>query len=215
MSYKIRTYTFNPFQENTYVVYDSNLEAIIIDPGCYTKNEKNTLLEFIRNEGLKIRAIFNTHGHIDHIFGNAHLVEQFQVDIYTHRGELATIHQSEEVAKIYGFNEFEVSPIPTKFIDEGDHIQFGEISFKVLYVPGHSIAHIAFYDEVNGQLFGGDVLFKGSFGRTDLPGGDLETLKTSIIGKFFLLPSKTIVYPGHGPRTTIGEEKEDNPIYSY
>jgi len=215
MSIHIRTYTFNPFQENTYLIHDDQNNAVIVDPGCYTAQEREVLDEFIQNNDLKIHAILNTHCHIDHVLGNAYLARTYDVDIITHEGELSTLSMVGPSAQLYGFTGYEPSPLPTIFVEEGDELTFGEIRFKVIFAPGHSIAHIAFYNEENAVLMGGDILFKGSFGRYDLPGGSLETLKNSIRTKIFTLPENTVVYPGHGPETTIGSEKNSNPILHY
>lgn len=215
MSIHIRTYTFNPFQENTYLIHDDQNNAVIVDPGCYTTQEREVLDEFIQNNDLKIHAILNTHCHIDHVLGNAYLARTYGVDIITHEGELSTLSMVGPSAQLYGFTGYESSPLPTIFVEEGDELTFGEIRFKVIFAPGHSIAHIAFYNEENDILLGGDILFKGSFGRYDLPGGSLETLKNSILTKIFTLPGNTVVYPGHGPETTIGSERSSNPILHY
>lgn len=212
---QIQVFTFNPFQENTYIAYDEQKNAVIIDPGCSTHAEQETMVRFIEQNELQIKAILNTHCHIDHVFGNAAMVEKYSVEIYTHQGELQTLAQAQTTADMYGFSQYVASPIPTQFLEEGERIVFGEMEFEVLFIPGHSIAHIAFYNEKEGVLFGGDVLFKGSFGRYDLPGGNLKTLQDSIINHFFKLPADTIVLSGHGPQTTIGEEKESNPIYHF
>lgn len=212
---QIKTFTFNPFQENTYLAIDEQKNAIIIDPGCSNPSEEALVDNFIQEENLNLLAIVNTHCHIDHVFGNAHFAEKYQLEIYTHKGELQTLAQAETTAKMYGLSSYRPSPIPTQFLEEGERISFGEMEFEVLFVPGHSIAHIAFYNEKEAVLFGGDVLFKGSFGRYDLPGGNLQTLKNSIIEHFFQLPENVIVYSGHGPSTTIGEEKGSNPIYHF
>lgn len=215
MKIHIRTYTFAPFEENTYIVYDDNKNALIVDPGCYTSEQKQLLVDFIDQEALKIHAILNTHCHIDHVFGNAYLAQKYGVDIITHQGELATLSMAGPSAQMYGFTAYEPSPLPTIFVEEGVEIAFGDLKFKVIFAPGHSAAHIAFYNEENAMLLSGDVLFRGSFGRYDLPGGNLATLKESITTKLFPLPDNTVVYSGHGPTTTIGLERETNPILSY
>lgn len=215
MKIHVRAYTFNPFQENTYLVYDDAKNALIVDPGCFSLEEKEVLTNYIAQEGLTVHAILNTHCHIDHVFGNAFLSNKYNVKIITHKGELKTLEMAALSAQMYGFKGYEDSPIPSIFVEEGDTISFGNISFQVIFAPGHSCAHIAFYNPENKILLGGDILFKGSFGRYDLPGGDLETLKTSITTKIFTLPEDTIVFSGHGPTTTIGEEKNTNPILFY
>lgn len=211
---KVETFTFNAFQENTSVVYQGS-DAVIVDPGCYDRSEQVALNQFITSNGLTVHAILNTHCHLDHIFGNAFCVDTFQVDLITHKEELFTLGLAERSAQMYGFPGFEPSPEPTRFVEDKEVIQFGELHFEVIFAPGHSIGHIAFYNAENDVLIGGDILFKGSFGRTDLPGGSMEILKKSIHERMFTLPESTVVYPGHGPTTTIGEEKRTNYIWQF
>lgn len=211
---KVETFTFNAFQENTSVVYQGS-DAVIVDPGCYDRSEQVALNQFITSNGLAVHAILNTHCHLDHIFGNAFCVDTFQVDLIAHKEELFTLGLAERSAQMYGFPGFEPSPEPTRFVEDKEVIQFGELHFEVIFAPGHSIGHIAFYNAENDVLIGGDILFKGSFGRTDLPGGSMEILKKSIHERMFTLPESTVVYPGHGPTTTIGEEKRTNYIWQF
>lgn len=211
---KVETFTFNAFQENTSVVYQGS-DAVIVDPGCYDRSEQVALNHFIASHGLTVHAILNTHCHLDHIFGNAFCVDTYQVDLITHKEELFTLGLAERSAQMYGFPGFEPSPEPTRFVEDKEVIQFGELHFEVIFAPGHSIGHIAFYNAENDVLIGGDILFKGSFGRTDLPGGSMEILKKSIHERMFTLPESTVVYPGHGPTTTIGEEKRTNYIWQF
>lgn len=215
MKIHVQVFAINPFQENTYIVFDDAKNALIVDPGCYSSEEKALLDSFIQQNELKIHAILNTHCHIDHVFGNAYMSKKYNVEIITHQGELQTLGMAEMSASMYGFNGYEPSPEPTVFVEEGDEIRFGDLVFKVIFAPGHSVAHIAFYNAENNILLGGDILFRGSFGRFDLPGGDVEILKKSIITKIFTLPERTVVYSGHGPTTTVGEEKYTNPILQY
>lgn len=211
---KVETFTFNAFQENTSVVYQGT-DAVIVDPGCYDRSEQLALKQFVTEYGLTVHAILNTHCHLDHIFGNAFCVETFQVDLITHKDEMFTLGLAERSAQMYGFPGFEPSPDPNRFVVDHERIQFGALEFQVIFAPGHSIGHIAFYNEAHKVLIGGDILFKGSFGRTDLPGGSMEILKKSIHERMFTLPEDTVVYPGHGPATTIGEEKNTNYIWQF
>jgi hydroxyacylglutathione hydrolase len=211
---KVETFTFNAFQENTSVVFHGN-DAVIVDPGCYDRSEQLVLKQFVVDHGLTVHAVLNTHCHLDHIFGNAFCVDTFQVDLITHKDELFTLGLAERSAQMYGFPGFEPSPEPTRFVEDKEVIQFGSLKFEVIFAPGHSIGHIAFYNDTNKILIGGDILFKGSFGRTDLPGGSMEILKKSIHERMFTLPEDTVVYPGHGPVTTIGEEKRTNYIWQF
>lgn len=210
----VETFTFNAFQENTSVVYLGS-DAVIVDPGCYDRSEQLALKQFVSEKGLNVHAILNTHCHLDHIFGNAFCVETFQVDLITHKDEMFTLGLAERSAQMYGFPGFEPSPDPNRFVVDHERIQFGILEFQVIFAPGHSIGHIAFYNEAHKVLIGGDILFKGSFGRTDLPGGSMEILKKSIHERMFTLPEDTVVYPGHGPTTTIGEEKRTNYIWQF
>ncbi len=210
----VETFTFNAFQENTSVVYQGS-DAVIVDPGCYDRSEQLALKQFVSEKGLNVHAILNTHCHLDHIFGNAFCVETFQVDLITHKDEMFTLGLAERSAQMYGFPGFEPSPDPNRFVVDHERIQFGALEFQVIFAPGHSIGHIAFYNEAHKVLIGGDILFKGSFGRTDLPGGSMEILKKSIHERMFTLPDDTVVYPGHGPTTTIGEEKRTNYIWQF
>ena len=211
----IQGFTFNPFQENAYIVYNDQKEAVIIDPGCYTREEQAFFLEYIQSNGLKPLALLNTHCHIDHILGNAFVLRNFPMDFYAHQLDLPTLTMGVISANMYGMKEYETSPQPTKFIEDKEVLQFGGISLEVIFGPGHAPGHVAFYNAESKMLVGGDILFKGSFGRYDLPGGSLEVLKKSITERLFTLPEDTIVYSGHGPATTIGDEKHTNPILSY
>ena len=208
---QVRSFTFNPFMENTYVVYDDSQEAVIIDPGCYESHEKQELLDFISANQLKVKYLLNTHGHIDHVLGNAFVKEKLGLSLWIGEKDLETLKSVEVYAPNYGFQGYQAAE-PDHFLKEGDQVTFGSTTFKVLYVPGHAPGHIAFYCEAAGFCIGGDVLFQRSIGRTDLPGGDFDTLIQSIHNKFFTLPDDTVIHSGHGPNTTIGEEKRANPF---
>lgn len=211
----VKQFTFNGFQENTYVVYDNKNNCVVIDPGCYTREEQNVLFDFIENNHLKPVALLNTHAHIDHVLGNAAFLSRYPVDFYLHPDDLRTLKMVESYADLYGFPGYIPSPEPNKMLVEGETICFGNIAFKVIFGPGHAPGHVAFYNEAERFVINGDILFKGSFGRVDLPGGDLETLKKTIFEKMFALPDNTLVYCGHGPETTIGEEKQTNMIWQF
>lgn len=206
----IQTFTFNPLAENTYVLYDDTLECVIIDPGCYERDEQETLTAFIEEKGLKVMKLLNTHGHFDHVFGNAYVKRTFGVALFIHPLDEATLRSVITYASIYGFVRYEPAE-PDGFLEEGDVVSFGNTQLKVLFLPGHAPGHIGFYAEQDGVLIGGDVLFKHSIGRTDLPGGDHQTLLRSIRDKVLPLGDTVKVYPGHGPMTTVGEEKRANP----
>ncbi|TXI85607.1 MAG: MBL fold metallo-hydrolase [Crocinitomicaceae bacterium] len=215
MKLHIESFTFNPFQENTYVVYTDTKDAVIVDPGCYTREEKQHLIDFITDNQLTIHAILNTHCHIDHVLGNSFLMQEYRVDLYAHPLDLPTLEMVPYAAKMYGFEGYETSPLPTQLLADEQTLQFGGIVLNVLVGPGHAPGHVAFYNAENGIILSGDILFRGSFGRYDLPGGDLETLKKTLKEVMFQLPAETIVYSGHGIETTIGEEKKFNPIWNY
>lgn len=215
MKLYVQQFTFNPFQENTYVVYSESGDAVIIDPGCYERHEENELSEFIEFKKLKIHALLNTHAHIDHVLGNAFVIEKYGVDFYLHPFDLPTLNAVSNYAHLYGFPNYKTSPQPTKQLSHGERLKFGEIEFEVLFTPGHAPGHVVFYNAENKFVINGDVLFQGSFGRVDLPGGDLETLKRSIFTVMFQLPEQTAVYCGHGSDTTIQQEKAFNYILNF
>ncbi len=208
----IKTFTFNPFQENTYIIYDDSKDCIIIDPGCYTYEERTTLRRFISSEGLNPVKLINTHCHIDHILGNKFVSETWNLELYMHKDDLPLLENAGSISKTYGFGDYEGSPYPKHFLEEGKTITFGESSLNIIFAPGHAPGHICLHNTDEKFIIAGDVLFNGSIGRTDLPGGDYDTLINSIKTKLFPLDEETIVYCGHGPSTTIGKEKATNPF---
>lgn len=207
----IQPFTFNALAENTYVVFDETLECVIIDPGCYDREEKAELAEFIDSEKLIVKYLLNTHGHVDHVLGNAFIKDKYKVPLLIHTEDAATLRSVSVYAPMYGFQNYQPSEAD-QFLKEGDTITFGNISLKVLFLPGHAPGHIGFYEATEKIILSGDVLFDSSIGRTDLPGGNFQTLMHSIRQKMFLLPDETVVFPGHGPTTTIGKEKVSNPF---
>ena len=209
---KIKSFTFNPFQENTYVVYDETKEGIIIDPGCYTEKERTELRRFITSERLKPVKMINTHCHIDHVLGNKFVSELWDLELYMHIEDLPLLENAGNIGKMYGLEDYEGSPSPKHFLAQDDTLTFGESSFKILFTPGHAPGHICLYSKENNLLIAGDVIFQRSIGRTDLPGGDHGTLINSIITQLFPLPNETQVFCGHGPATNLGYEKEHNPF---
>ena len=215
MAIQIEGFTFNNFQENTYLLIDENKDCVIIDPGCSNRAEENFFLEFIRNNQLNPVALLNTHAHLDHIMGNQFIQTEFNLDHYLHKDDLPTLESAPRSAAIYGIPGFTPSPTPNKLLNGGEKLKFGNIELEVLFTPGHAPGHVVFYNEKEKFVINGDVLFRGSFGRYDLPGGNLETLKKSIKEVMFNLPEDTIVYSGHGPATSIGNEKYSNPILNY
>jgi len=207
----LHQFVFNDFQENTYLLWDETRECAIIDPGCFYHNEKEDLKKFIEGKNLNPVLLLNTHCHIDHVFGNKNVKETYQIPFLAHRDDEFFLQRMTTTGQIYGLS-VESSPLPDKFLNEGDEVKFGNTILKVIHTPGHSPGGICFYHEESSTLIGGDVLFQGSIGRFDLPGGNYETLMRSITKKLFLLPDETKVYTGHGSMTTIGEEKRMNPF---
>lgn len=207
----IASFTLSPFDENTYIISAANGDCIIFDPGCYDPSEQNTLKEYITSRKLKPIRLINTHAHLDHIFGNKFIYDTYGILPEMHEGELTVLKYSAIAADRYGVS-LEPSPIPEALIAEGDIIELGDASFETLYVPGHSPAHLAFYNKAEKYIIGGDVLFHMSIGRSDLPGGDHQTLLESIKTKFLTLPDDVVVYSGHGPKTSIGYERANNPF---
>jgi len=210
----IKKFTFNPFQENTYIVFDETKECIIIDPGCYDKDEKATLLNFIDKNKLIPVQLLNTHCHIDHVLGNQMISNNYELKLAAHKYEVPVLEGSAFWGSQYGING-DISPDIEIYLNEGDCIEFGNSNLDVIFVPGHSPGHIAFVNHDEKLIINGDVLFQGSFGRYDLPGGDLTTLAKSIQKKLLILPDDYKVYAGHMGETTIGEEKYTNPILQF
>lgn len=206
--------TFNPFQENTYIVYDGTGECIIFDPGCFSAEEKASFKATIEKQELKPVRLINTHCHIDHVLGNQFIMDTYGLELELHKGEVPVLEAAPQSASMFGL------PVPPgnfagkpgKFIEEGVTISFGDTILKTLFTPGHSPASLSFFCEADRFLIAGDVLFFGSIGRTDLPGGDFDTLIRSIQTELFPLGDDVTVYPGHGPETNIGYEKQHNPF---
>lgn len=207
----INSFTFNPFMENTYVLYDETKECVIIDPGCYEGHEQNELKLFIENLELQVVKLLNTHCHIDHVLGNYFVKKQYNVPLYIHKEDEQTLNAVTAYASSYGFAEYQ-STKADGYLEEGDSIIFGNSKLDVVFVPGHAPGHVALYNLAQNFCIGGDVLFNGSIGRTDLPGGDFDTLINSIHSKFFIWNDDLVVHCGHGSSTTIGDEKRSNPF---
>ena len=207
----IQTFTFNPYQENTYVIYNDEKECIIVDPGMHNYQEENYFSGYIEKNQLKPVLLINTHGHIDHVLGNKFVSEKYGLTPQFHEGELPLVIQVQNYAPQMGIR-YEPSPIPETFLNEGDILKLGDEELSLILAPGHSPAHLCIYSREHNFLIGGDVLFKSSIGRTDLPGGNHQQLLDSITTKIYTLPEETVVYPGHGPTTTVKEEKQSNPF---
>jgi len=208
---KIHSFTFNPFQENTYILFDETGQCVIVDPGCYSPDEKDELISFITSEKLQPVLLLNTHCHIDHCTGNKFIKDKFNIPFLMNEHDLVVLHSAPEVGRMYGI-PIEPSPEPDNFLLQDDEVKFGNTVLKVIFTPGHSPGSVSFYNCKEKVLLSGDVLFQGSIGRYDLPGGDYEILMQSITNKLFQLPDETKVFSGHGGVTTIGKEKRSNPF---
>lgn len=207
----IQSFTFNPVQENTYVLYNNKDACCIIDPGCYFSNEQKKLQDFIDQKNCAPKYLLNTHCHLDHVFGNKFIFDTYGLTLRLHPKEKPVLDYAPASGLNWGM-PFENYQGELVFLEEGDLVKLGEDELEVLLTPGHSPGSICFYCKEQQFLIGGDVLFRQSIGRTDLPGGDPETLIRSIRTKLFVLPDEVIVYPGHGEPTTIGFERINNPF---
>ncbi len=207
----IKNFVFNPFQVNTYVLYDTTKECIIIDPACSNAEEFEILKNFISENGLKPVSFYNTHSHIDHLAGNAYIKDNYNINLCIHKAGLPFLEFASAQAASLGFTLEKVIQ-PDFFIEDGDTVNFGNASLKVIYTPGHADGSVCFYAAEDAFIIVGDVLFQGSIGRTDLPTGHFELLERSIKEKLYTLPDNVVVYTGHGPSTTIGNEKRHNPF---
>ena len=210
----IQDFCFSAFQENTYVLYNELKEAIIIDPGCYTRIEEKILSDFIRKENLKPTLLLNTHCHLDHVFGNNYVSETYGLTAHIHPNEQIVLDRLPEAAAKWGAPT-EAYKGPIQYIQEGEIIPLGNDAFKVLLTPGHSPGSVCFYHVEQDFMIGGDLIFKDGVGRTDLPGANPQDLIKSIREQIFPLPDSLTIYSGHGPVTTWGREKEHNPYIKY
>lgn len=206
----IRQFSFNPFQVNTYILYDDTGECAIIDASCYEKHEKKQFADFIEEKQLKPVLQLFTHCHIDHMLGSRFVSKTYKLKPLTHKDSLPFLENSKEYGKAFGF-DVEKPVLPEVFIDDGDILMFGKQELKVLHTPGHAAGSLCYYHESGNLVVVGDVLFQGSIGRTDLPTGDHDLLIKSILQKLMVLPDNTTVYPGHGPSTLIADERKANP----
>lgn len=210
---KVQKFVFNPFQENSFLLYDDSDEAIFVDMGSYTVEEKREVICFIENNRLNPVMIVNTHCHVDHLLGNSFFKNKFRSPVAAHKADEFMLENAVEHGSMFGF-EVEEPPGIDKYLREGEKLLFGNSSLDILHVPGHSPGSVALYSIEDNFVIAGDALFRGGIGRTDLPGGDYQTLIDSIRQKLFVLPPETLVYCGHGPETTIGEEISTNPFFN-
>lgn len=207
----IKSFCFNPFSENTYILYNDALDGIVIDPGCSNTSERMELKNFISDSGISLKRLLLTHAHIDHILGLAFIYEQYGLQAELHFGEVAVYESAEFIAKMYGV-AYEKTKYSTNYLVDNQLINLGNDVLKCILTPGHSPASLCFYHTEKNFVIAGDVLFEGSIGRTDLPGGNFDTLITSIKSRLYPLGNQVMVYPGHGGATTIGQEKLTNPF---
>lgn len=207
----VQPFTFNPVQENTYIIYNDDKDCCIIDPGCYSASEEKALVEFVEQNGLKPTLLLNTHCHLDHIFGNRFIHQQYGLELHLHRLEQVVLEYGPTAGQMWQL-PFDNYDGPLHFLEEDDVVRLGNEELHVLFTPGHSPGSISFYSREHKFLISGDVLFEGSIGRTDLPGGSFEVLEQSIKTRLYTLPEDVIVHPGHGDSTTIGDEMKTNPF---
>ncbi len=206
----VQAFTFNPFQTNCYVAHDAG-EAVLVDPSCQAEHERRVVLDYLEAHDLTIRHLLLTHAHIDHVFGCAFFAGHVGLPWQMHRADVPLIRRSQEQAAFFGV-PLEPPPVPETFLEAGDTIRFGAAAWTVRHTPGHSPGSVCFCDAEGGFVVAGDVLFAGSIGRTDLPGGSMPTLMRSIFEQLVPLGDDVTVYPGHGPATTIGRERRTNPF---
>jgi len=210
---KIKRFEFNMFPVNCYVLYDETNEAVVIDPGCYYEEEKEKFKEFITRKGLTLKHLINTHLHFDHTFGNAFIQKEYGLIAEAHKADEFWIEEAPKQSRMFGISLNDKPEPIGKYLHDGDIITFGNSKLEAIHVPGHSPGSLAFYSEANGCIFSGDVLFQGSIGRADLAGGNFDQLIEGICSRLFILPSETVVYPGHGAPTSIASEKSENPFF--
>ncbi|HNS31027.1 MAG TPA: MBL fold metallo-hydrolase [Tenuifilaceae bacterium] len=208
---QLKQFVFNPFQENTYVLFDETLECVIVDAGCYTDGEQEELTNFIESHGLTPRLAINTHGHVDHVLGNGFVKEKYGIPLAGNFEDLMLIQTAQTHALMFGLS---VDSVPSldQSLNHDDTISFGNSHLRVIHTPGHSLGGICLYTKAGNFILTGDTLFNGSIGRTDLPGGSYDILIDSIITRILPLGDEVKVFPGHGDSSTIGYERKNNPF---
>ena len=209
---KLHRFEFSPFAENTYVITGTGQQCIIVDPGCYQATEEMMLKNWIEELGLTPVALLNTHAHIDHIFGNAFVKNTWNVPMYLHHDDLPLFDRAESMAALWNLS-YSPSPMPDADLKGVQHLELAGIKLELRHVPGHAPGHVIFIHHESRQVICGDTLFRGSIGRTDLPGGNHELLLSSIRSHMFTLPDDYVLHSGHGPETTVGEERTHNPFF--
>ena len=209
---EIRTLVFNPISVNTYILSDGSGDCAIIDCGCYDSKEFEELTSLLEGEKLKPVLLLNTHCHLDHVFGDRLMHDKYGLGALCHHDDLMNRKRAVDHARMFGLS-MEPPPEPAGYLSGGDKVRFGNSELEVIHVPGHAPGSLAFYSKKDKLVFTGDALFEGSIGRSDLPGGNHETLLNSIRERLFILPADTVVYPGHGNSTLIGDELRFNPYF--
>lgn len=204
---KVDVLVFSPFQENTYVIHDESKSCVVIDPGMLDASEKKMFDDFISRNNLKIEKIINTHCHLDHVFGVKHVMDTYKVPFYCHQDDHFLLSQAKGHAQMYGIPFSDETAVPTGVITDGEIIKFGNSQLEARHIPGHSPGGIVFYSMFDKFVIAGDVLFKRSVGRSDLPGGNHEQLIAGIFKNLMSLPDDCVVFSGHGSSTTIGDER--------
>jgi glyoxylase-like metal-dependent hydrolase (beta-lactamase superfamily II) len=207
----IKAFAFNPFQVNAYLLYDESRECLIIDASCYQEDEYQALFKFIALNSLKPVAVLNTHGHVDHLTGTRRICKMYSIDFFMNQDDQFLLENAVVSGQIFGM-QVETPPQPAAWIKDEEIFKFGNSEIIAFHTPGHSPGSLVIYQKEAGILITGDVLFAGSIGRTDLPGGDYNQLIRSIQTKILVLPAETKVFPGHGPETTVGDEMVHNPF---
>ncbi|MCE5206473.1 MAG: MBL fold metallo-hydrolase [Porphyromonadaceae bacterium] len=211
---KIKTFEFNPLGVNTYVLSDETKECVVIDAACFYADEWEILLNYILDHDFVVKHLINTHLHFDHLFGVNRMAAQFGLSLSCHQADEFLLEDIPVQMHLFGLPNVNNNYRPDigRFLQEGDQLTFGNQMLEVIHLPGHSPGSVVFHNRAENVLFSGDVLFHSGIGRTDLAGGDFNTLVEGIKTKLFTLPAETRVYPGHGPSTAIGQEKADNPF---
>ncbi|PLW93744.1 MAG: MBL fold hydrolase [Marinilabiliales bacterium] len=209
---KIKTFVFNSFLVNTYLIQNDSGEVVIVDPACYNDTEQNELKSYIENKRLNVKMALSTHGHIDHILGNQFVQKTFNCPLLAHKDSEMYYKHAPSYGSVFSLDASDIG-YPDGELNDGQEIELGELKFEIIYTPGHAEGSVCIHIPEEKVLFSGDVLFQMGIGRTDLPGGNYNVLMDSIKNKLFNLPEETLVYPGHGPSTTIGAEKNENPFF--
>ena len=208
----IQRFEVNPLQENCYVVSDDSRECVIIDCGAYYDEESIAIDNYLRKQQLKPVHLLATHGHLDHNFGNAHLFRQYGLKVAICAGDQQLVERlPQQAAALFGMEISDDQPPVGRLLNDGDTITFGQHTLQVIQTPGHSHGSCLFYCKEEGVVFSGDTLFRMSIGRTDFPEGSWQQMEQSLAKIAGTLPKDTVVYPGHGPQTTIADELQYNP----